>query len=79
MAEALDEYGVVADYYDFVSPYAERQDLTFFMEMAGQSDGPVLEGPEGDRDERVLLAEVKVPHISFYQPHAALNLLGLSR
>jgi SAM-dependent methyltransferase len=38
-----DEYALAAEYYDYVTPYQNRQDIDFFVEMAGQSAGPVLE------------------------------------
>ena len=38
-----DEYGFVAEFYDFVVPYRNRQDVTFFVEAAKESGGPVLE------------------------------------
>ncbi len=38
-----DEYGRIADLYDFVGPYRERDDDAFFVEAAKQSGGPALE------------------------------------
>jgi SAM-dependent methyltransferase len=38
-----DEYAFVAELYDHVTPYHHRQDVDFFVEMARQSAGPVLE------------------------------------
>lgn len=38
-----DEYSFVAEFYDHISPYLARQDVDFFVEMAQQSGGPVLE------------------------------------
>ncbi len=37
------EYGFVAEYYDHVIPYREREDLDFYVEMAKEAGGPVLE------------------------------------
>jgi SAM-dependent methyltransferase len=37
------EYGFVAEFYDYVVPYRDRQDVAFFVEMARRSEGPVLE------------------------------------
>ncbi len=37
------EYGFTAEFYDYVVPYRERQDVAFFIEMAQASGGPVLE------------------------------------
>jgi SAM-dependent methyltransferase len=36
-------YAFVADLYDHVVPYRERQDVAFFVEAAQESGGPVLE------------------------------------
>ncbi|MFN2511449.1 MAG: class I SAM-dependent methyltransferase [Pyrinomonadaceae bacterium] len=33
----------LAEFYDSVVPYRERQDVNFFVEMARRSEGPVLE------------------------------------
>jgi len=38
-----EEYPFVAEFYDSVVPYRDRQDVTFFVEMARQAEGPVLE------------------------------------
>lgn len=38
-----DEYPLVAEFYDYVVPYRDRQDVDFFVDMAQQSKGPVLE------------------------------------
>jgi SAM-dependent methyltransferase len=38
-----DEYAFVAEFYDWVVPYRERRDVGFFVEMARQARGPVLE------------------------------------
>ena len=38
-----DEYRLVAEFYDYVAPYRERQDVAFFVQMARDSGGPVLE------------------------------------
>lgn len=43
MAESFDEYGAAAEYYDYVPTYAEREDVRFFVDMALQTGGPVLE------------------------------------
>lgn len=44
----MDESGghwgrVFAEFYDYVIPYRDRQDVAFFVEMAMQAAGPVLE------------------------------------
>jgi SAM-dependent methyltransferase len=38
-----DEYSIVAEFYDFVVPYREREDVAFFVELAREAAGPVLE------------------------------------
>jgi SAM-dependent methyltransferase len=38
-----DEYAFVAEFYDYVVPYRDRQDVAFFVEAAKESGGPVLE------------------------------------
>lgn len=38
-----DDYPFVAEFYDHVAPYRDRQDIAFFVEMARASGGPVLE------------------------------------
>lgn len=45
MAQAggYDEYAFVAQFYDHVVPYRDRQDVAFFVEAAIQAGGPVLE------------------------------------
>lgn len=43
MSGGYDERGFVAELYDYVTPYHNRQDAGFFVEMARQSSGPVLE------------------------------------
>ena len=37
------EYPFVAEFYDSVIPYRDRNDVNFFVEMARDSQGPVLE------------------------------------
>jgi SAM-dependent methyltransferase len=38
-----DEHPFVAEFYDYVVPYRDRQDVEFFVELARESKGPVLE------------------------------------
>ena len=40
---ASDTYGFLADLYDYVPVYRERADVSFFVEMAREYGGPVLE------------------------------------
>jgi len=37
------EYPFAAEFYDYVTPYGARQDVAFFVQMARESGGPVLE------------------------------------
>jgi SAM-dependent methyltransferase len=37
------EYGFVAEFYDHVTPYSERQDIPICIDLARAADGPVLE------------------------------------
>jgi SAM-dependent methyltransferase len=38
-----DEHGLVADLYDHVVPYRDREDIDFYIQQAQKSGGPVLE------------------------------------
>src|SRR5262245_136230 len=38
-----DEYAAIADLYDHVAMYREREDVSFFVNAARDSRGPVLE------------------------------------
>ena len=42
-AGGYDEYGFIADLYDYVEPYRTRPDIAFYVEAAQASGGPVLE------------------------------------
>ena len=42
-ASQQDLYEVFAEFYDFVVPYRERLDVSFFVELARECKGPVLE------------------------------------
>lgn len=41
--DTVDEYGAAAEYYDYVQAYVERPDVTFWVDAARESGGPVLE------------------------------------
>jgi ubiquinone/menaquinone biosynthesis C-methylase UbiE len=41
--ERQDIYEVVAEFYDYVAPYRERQDVDFFVDLSKESRGPMLE------------------------------------
>lgn len=42
-AGGYSDYAFVAELYDYVTPYAERPDVGFFVEAAQEAGGPVLE------------------------------------
>ena len=50
---ADDEYAAAAEYYDFVRPYRERADVAFYVDVARESGGPVLD--VGCGTDRVLI------------------------
>jgi SAM-dependent methyltransferase len=62
-----DEYAAAADLYDFVVPYRTRPDVAFFIELALESGGPVLE--LGCGTGRVLIPTAR----------AGLEILGLDQ
>ena len=41
--DGYSEYAFIADLYDYVVPYRERPDVTFYVDAARESGGPVLE------------------------------------
>ena len=43
ISTAYEDYAVTADFYDYIVPYRNRPDVAFFVVMATQSGGPVLE------------------------------------
>ena len=43
MANVYEEYAFVADLYDHITPYRDRQDVAFFVESATAAGSPVLE------------------------------------
>lgn len=38
-----DEYGAFAEFYDHVRPYQQRPDVDFYLRLARDTGGPVLE------------------------------------
>jgi SAM-dependent methyltransferase len=64
-AAGYDEYALIADFYDHVVPYRERPDVNFFVEMALQAAGPVLEA--GCGTGRILIPTAR----------AGVNITGL--
>lgn len=39
----MDEYAVTAEFYDYITPYRKREDVSFYVEQAQHARGPVLE------------------------------------
>jgi SAM-dependent methyltransferase len=60
-----EQYAATAEFYDYVVPYQTRQDVTFFVEAAQASGGPVLE--VGCGTGRVLLPTAR----------AGINIYGI--
>jgi SAM-dependent methyltransferase len=56
-----DEYESVAELYDEVTPYASRPDVPFFVEMAKESGGPVLELGAGTGRVLIPTARAGIP------------------
>ena len=42
-ADEQAEYHIIAEFYDHIVPYRTRHDVGFFVEMAQEANGPVLE------------------------------------
>ena len=55
--EFLDIYSVVSEFYDYVVPYQSRKDIDFFVGMAQEEGGPVLE--VGCGSGRILIPTAK--------------------
>ena len=43
----MDLYERIATFYDAIMPYRQREDVAFFVDMASESGGPVLESGSG--------------------------------
>lgn len=66
----------VAEFYDLVVPYRDRNDVNFFVEMAQRSEGPVLE--LGCGTGRVLIPTAKA-EIEIIGLDASLAMLAVCR
>lgn len=64
-ASGYESYQFIAEFYDYVAPYRDRQDVSFFVEAAVESGGPVLE--VGSGTGRVLIPTAR----------AGINIVGL--
>lgn len=51
----------VAEFYDHVVPYRERQDVSFYVELAARAEGPVLELGSGTGRILIPTARAGVP------------------
>ena len=70
------DYDLIADLYDHVTTYAERNDVKFFVEEAKRSGGPVLE--IGCGAGRVLLPTARAG-IDIVGLDLSEHMLGLCR
>jgi SAM-dependent methyltransferase len=61
----MDEYASIADLYDYVVPYRERQDIDFFVQTAQASGGPVLEVASGTGRVLIPIARAEVQITGF--------------
>lgn len=66
-ASGYEEYAFIADLYDHVGPYRSRPDVSFYVEQAEGSGGPVLE--VGSGTGRVLIPTAR----------AGIEIVGLDR
>lgn len=73
---SYNDHPFVAEFYDFVVPYRDRQDVAFFVEMARQAKGPVLE--LGCGTGRVLIPTAKAG-IEIVGLDASLHMLAVCR
>jgi SAM-dependent methyltransferase len=65
VAGGYDQYAFIADLYDYVGPYRDRRDVSFFVDAAREAGSPVLE--VGCGTGRVLIPTVR----------AGLDIVGL--
>jgi len=61
----MDEYGSIANLYDYVVPYHQRQDIDFFVQTAQTSGGPVLEVASGTGRVLIPIARAEVQITGF--------------
>ncbi|HET7152861.1 MAG TPA: class I SAM-dependent methyltransferase [Candidatus Kapabacteria bacterium] len=69
-----DEYGSVAEFYDYVTPYRERGDVDFFVEAAREANGPVLELGCGTGRVLVPTAQAGIDIIGFDSSETMLSI-----
>lgn len=71
-----DKYQFVSEYYDFVVPYRDRQDIEFFVEMARGSRGPVLEIGCGTGRVLIPTARAGIEIVGLDSSASMLKVLG---
>jgi SAM-dependent methyltransferase len=69
-----DEYGSVAEFYDYVTPYRERGDVDFFVEAAREANGPVLELGCGTGRVLVPIAQAGIDITGFDSSETMLSI-----
>lgn len=69
-----DTYDFVSEFYDYVVPYRERQDLEFYVQMAQASGGPVLELGCGTGRVMIPTARAGVEIVGLDLSEAMLNV-----
>ena len=73
-AGGYDEYEFVADFYDYIAPYRDRQDVSFFVDAALESGGPVLEVGCGTGRVLIPTARAGIPIVGLDLSTHMLNL-----
>ena len=69
-----DEYAAVAQYYDFVPAYRERADVSFYVDAARTSGGPVLEVGCGTGRVLIPTARARIEVIGLDTSRQMLNV-----
>jgi SAM-dependent methyltransferase len=72
--EILDIYSAVSEFYDYIVPYRDRKDVDFFVEMAQESGGSVLEVGCGTGRVLIPTARVGVDIVGFDLSPSMLDL-----
>ena len=72
--EVLDIYSVVSEFYDHIVPYRDRQDVNFFVELARQANGRVLEVGCGSGRVLIPTARAGVDIVGLDLSHSMLSI-----